>query len=114
LLKGGTSQLNLHNALHLGLLEKPPELNELHQLLTIALGVEALGLCLHQRRLAQVQVPLSSIELDLLLPQHLIEAEGVPSMGVVHLHLDKVLFLSSLGLCPFGIEVEANLNQGFL
>jgi hypothetical protein len=34
--------------------------------------------------------------------------------GGVHLHLVEVLFLSSPSLCPFGVEVDADLNQGFL
>jgi hypothetical protein len=34
-------------------------------------------------------------------------------MGSVSLHLVKVLFLSSLGLGPFGIEVGINLGEGF-
>jgi hypothetical protein len=38
----------------------------------------------------------------------------VLGVGDVHLHLIKVPFLSSLSLCPFDVEVGANLSQGFL
>jgi hypothetical protein len=38
---------DLSGMLHLDLLEAPPEINELHQLLTVVLGDEALGLRLH-------------------------------------------------------------------
>jgi hypothetical protein len=38
---------DLSSMLHLDLLEAPPEINELHQLLTVVLGDEALGLRLH-------------------------------------------------------------------
>jgi hypothetical protein len=58
---------DLGDALHLGFLETPLELNKLHQLLTVVPGVEALGLRLYQCRLTQVKVPLSPIDLDLLL-----------------------------------------------
>jgi hypothetical protein len=45
---------------------------------------------------------------------HLVEADGVPGVGGVCLHLVDVLLLSSLSLCPFGIKIGANLNQGSL
>jgi hypothetical protein len=77
-------------------------------------GVEALGLRLHQLHLMQVQVPLSLIELELLLLQHLVEAEGVLGTGIVCLHLVMVLLLSSLNFRPFSIKVGADLDQGLL
>jgi hypothetical protein len=49
--------------------------------------VESLGLRLHKHHLRQAQVPLSPIELDLLLPQHLVEAEGMLGPGGMCLHL---------------------------
>jgi hypothetical protein len=100
----------LHHALH----KAPLKVDELHQLLMVVQGIETLGLRLHQHRVAQVQVPLSSIELDLLLPQHLVKAEGGLGVGGVHIHLVEVLFLSSLDLGSLGVKVGANLHQGFL
>jgi hypothetical protein len=47
--------------------------------LYLAGAKKTLGLHLHQHRLMQAQVPLSPVELDLLLPQHLVEAEGSSS-----------------------------------
>jgi hypothetical protein len=44
----------LGDALHLGLLQAPPEPDNLHQPLMVVLEIEALGLCLHQRLLTQV------------------------------------------------------------
>jgi hypothetical protein len=35
-------------------------------------------------------------------------------MGGVHLYFAEVLFSSSLNLCPLGVKVGADLNQGFL
>jgi hypothetical protein len=81
-----------HQDLHFGLLDVPPELDELHQLCTVVLGVVVSGLCLHQCRLMQVKVPLSPIELDLLLPQHLVEAEGVLCTGGVASILSRYSF----------------------
>jgi hypothetical protein len=98
----------------LGVLKEPPELDKLHQLLVVVPGVESLGLRLRQHRLTQAMVPLSPIEQDLLLPQHLIEAEGVLSMGSVSLDLVQVIFSSSLGLGPFIVEVGTKLGEGFL
>jgi hypothetical protein len=43
---------NLGDAFHLGVLKGPRELDELHQLLVVVLGVESLGLRLHPCRLA--------------------------------------------------------------
>jgi hypothetical protein len=82
--------------LHLDLLEVPLEFDKLHQLLTVVLGVEAQRLRLHQRRLTQVKVSRTPVKLDLLLPQHLIEVEGVLGADVVHFHLVEVLLSSSL------------------
>jgi hypothetical protein len=62
----------------------------------------------------QVQVPLSPIELDHLLPQHLVDAEGVFSTGGVSRHLLEVLFLGCLGLGPLCVEVGTDLGKGFL
>jgi hypothetical protein len=62
----------------------------------------------------QVQVTLSPIEIDLLLPQHLIETKVVFSVGGVSHHPLEVLFLRSLGLGPLFIEVGTNLGKGFL
>jgi hypothetical protein len=98
----------------LDILKKPSELNELLQLVTVVPGVESLGLRLHRRHLMQVQVSLSPIKLDLLIPQHLIEAKGVFSMGDVSHHLLEVLCLSSLGLGPPRVKVSTDLGKGFL
>jgi hypothetical protein len=100
----------LGNALHFGLLKPPLELNKLHQLLTVILGVEAPGLRLHYCRLTQAEVSLSPIELDLLLPQHHVDVEGVFGAGSVRLHLVEVLLSSSLGFCLLNIKVSANLD----
>jgi hypothetical protein len=62
----------------------------------------------------QIKVSLSPVELDLLLPQHLVEAEGVLGAGSVHFHLVEVLLSSSLGFCSFNIKVGADLDQGHL
>jgi hypothetical protein len=104
----------LGDAVHLGALKEPPELNELHQLLTVVLRVESLGLHLHQHCLAHVQVPLFPIELDFLLPQHLIEAKEVIGVGSMGHHLVEVLLLSGLGLGPLSIEVGTDLGESFL
>jgi hypothetical protein len=94
--------------------KEPTELNKLHQLLVVVSGVESLGLHLRQHHLTQAVVPLSPVEQDLLLPQHLIEAEGVLGVGSVSLDLVEVLFSSSLGLGPFIVKVGTNLGEGFL
>jgi hypothetical protein len=73
-------------------------------------GVESPELHLHQRHLTQAHVPLSPVELDLLLPQHLVEVKGMFGVGGMRLHLVKVLFLSSLGLHSFDVKVGADLN----
>jgi hypothetical protein len=73
---------DLGDTLHLNILPETPELDELHQLFTIVLGVESSGLRLHQHHLTQAQVLLSPVELNLLLPQHLVEAEGMLGMVV--------------------------------
>jgi hypothetical protein len=64
----GRQSPGLSDVLHINILKEPPELDELHQLFTIVLGVESPGLRLHQHRLTEAQVPLSPIELDHLLP----------------------------------------------
>jgi hypothetical protein len=76
--------------------------------------VDTPGLCLHQCRLTQVWVPLSPIELDLLLPQHVVKAEGVVGAGGVCFHFVEVLLSSSLGFCSFGIKVGTDLDHDFL
>jgi hypothetical protein len=103
----------LGDAVHLDVLKRPSELDELHHLLTVVLGVESPGLCLRQHRLMQAKVLLPPIEQDLLLPQHLIKVEGVLGAGSVSLNLVEVLFSSSLGLGSFGVEVVTNLGEGF-
>jgi hypothetical protein len=116
---GGTPHQNcqspsLDDTLHLSLLQAPVKLDELHQLLMVVPGVETPGVCLHQFRLTQVKVPLSPIELDLLLAQHLVKAEGVLGAGGVHFYLVDVLLSSRLGFCPFDVKVGANLDLGLL
>jgi hypothetical protein len=111
--------MSTNNALHIDLLEVPLELDDLHQLPTIVPGLEPPGLRLHQHRPAQVQVPLSSLELNLLHPSILSRLReclvwAVLGMSGVCLHLVEVLFSSSLSLCPFGVKVDIDLDQGFL
>jgi hypothetical protein len=77
-------------------------------------AVEAPGLRLCPRCLTQVHVLLSPLKLDFLLAPHLIEVERVFGAGSVSCHLIRVLFLGSLGLGPLGIEVGADLGEGFL
>jgi hypothetical protein len=98
----------------LGVLKKPSDLNDLHQLITVILVVESPGLHLRQHRLTQVHVPLSPIEVDFLLPQLHIEVKGVFAASGVSHHLVKVLFLSSLRRGPLGIEIGTNLGMGVL
>jgi hypothetical protein len=88
---------NLDGACHLILLEALWEFNELSQLLMVVSGVLLL-----------------LIEQDLLLPQHLVEAEGVLGVGTVHTHLVKVLLTSSLGFHLFSIKVGTDHDQGLL
>jgi hypothetical protein len=116
---GGTPHQNcqspsLGDTLHLSFLQAPVKLDELHQLLTIVPGVETPRLRLHQFRLMQVKVSLSPIELDLLVPQHLVKAEGVLGAGGVHFYLVDVLLSSRLGFCSFGVKVGADLDLGLL
>jgi hypothetical protein len=72
---------DLSDAPHLSLIQVLLELDELRQLLSVVSGVEALGLRLRQHHLPQSEVLLLLVELGLLVPQHLVEAEGV--LGVV-------------------------------
>jgi hypothetical protein len=85
-----------------------------HQLFMIDMGVEAPGLHLCQCRLSQGKVPLLLIEHDLLLPQYLIEAEGVLDTGGVNAHLAEVLLMSSLSFCLFSVKVGDGLHKGLL
>jgi hypothetical protein len=98
----------------LGVLKKPLELNELHQLIVTVPGVESPGLYLRQRSLTQLQVLLSSIGLNLLLPQELVKVDGVLSSGGASFDLVEVLFPSSLCLGPLCVEVSADLGKGSL
>jgi hypothetical protein len=50
----GCQPLDLDNAFCLGVLKKPLELNELHQLIAVVLGVESPGLRLFQYHLVKV------------------------------------------------------------
>jgi hypothetical protein len=56
---------------------------------------------------------LSPIELDLLLPQHLIEVEGVLGASGMSHHLVVVLLLSSLSLGPLGSRSALTLVRAF-
>jgi hypothetical protein len=76
--------------------------------------VEAPGLRLCQCRLLQLEVSLLLSEQDILIPQHLVEAEGVLRTGGVGVNIFKVLFTSSLGLYSVRIKVLAHLDQGSL
>jgi hypothetical protein len=69
-----------------------------------------LGFRLHQHRLTQVNVMLSPIELDLLLPHHFVKAEGVLGTGSMRLHIVEVLLSSSPNFCSFHVKVSANLD----
>jgi hypothetical protein len=105
---------SLSDAHHLGLIQTLSKLDELYQLLPVVSGFEALSLRLCQLCLPQSEVPFLLVELDLLLPQHLVEAECVHGAVGVHAHLVVVLSMSSLGLHPFGIKVSVDLDQGLL
>jgi hypothetical protein len=53
---------------HLSLIQVLRKLDQLHQLLPVVPGVEALGLRLRQHRLLPSKVPLLLVKLELLLP----------------------------------------------
>jgi hypothetical protein len=104
----------LSGVLRLDLLQVPPELNDLYQLLTVVSGIEAPGLRLHMSHLTQAHVLVSLVKMDLLLPEHLVKVEGVLGVSGVLLHFVKVPLLSSLSFNPFSIKVGADLDQGLL
>jgi hypothetical protein len=58
-------------------------------------------------------VSLLLVKLD-LLHQHFVKDEGVLGTVGVHVHLVEVLLTRSLGLGLFSIEVDGDLDQGFL
>jgi hypothetical protein len=100
---------DLGNMHHLSLLKALLELDELDQLFMVFMGVEASSPP-HQRFLLQSEDLLPLIEEDLLLPQHLVEDEGVVGTSDVCMHLCEVLLMSSLSFHLFSIEVSADLD----
>jgi hypothetical protein len=110
----GRQSAGLDKAVRLGILMKPLELDQLHQLITIVPRIEPLGLHIHQRHHTQPLVYISLIELNLLRPQNLVMTERLLSVGGVSLYLFKVLLPSSLDLGPLCVKGGTNLSKGFL
>jgi hypothetical protein len=59
-------------------------------------------------------IPLPLIELNLLLPQYLVELKGMLSTCFMSRPLIEVLLPSSLGFVPLCVEVSADLSKGLL
>jgi hypothetical protein len=93
--------------------KKLSKLDEFHQLVMVVSRVEPLGLCLCQCHHAQLHVSLPLIELNPLLPQHLVEVEDELAVVGVSLYLLRYSYRVASALVRFSSRAVLTWARAF-
>jgi hypothetical protein len=109
----GSQPAGLDGMVCLNVSKKLSKLYESHQLVMVVSRVEPLGLCLCQCHHAQLHVSLPLIELNPLLPQHLVEVEDELAVVGVSLYLLRYSYRVASALVHFSSRAVLTWARAF-